>query len=82
MCDSGTKVLIVHHLLLQVAELARSETPELKHLIAIAETADEVASFWSLIEHAPQISVPVVIAPQKDLSVCPTQVVPQGYPRV
>ncbi len=79
--DSGAKVLIVHQALRQVAELARSEAPELKHLIVIEETADEIASFWSLIEHAPQIPVPVVIAPQADLAVLPYSSGTTGLPK-
>ncbi len=81
LCDSGVELLIVHQALRQVAELARSEVPELKRLIAISETSDEVASFWDLIEHAPQIPVPVVIAPTEDLAVLPYSSGTTGLPK-
>ncbi len=79
--DSGTKVLIVHRSLRQVADLARSEAPELKQLITIAETADEVESFWNLIEQAPQIPVSVAVAPQTDLAVLPYSSGTTGLPK-
>ena len=81
LCDSGAEVLIVHQALRQVAELARSEAPELKRLIVIEETADEVTSFWSLIEQAPQIPVLRVIAPTEELAVLPYSSGTTGLPK-
>ena len=81
LCDSEAKVLIVHQTLRQVAELARSEAPELQHTISIEKTADDVGSFWHLIEHSSQISVPVVIAPQTDLAVLPYSSGTTGLPK-
>ncbi len=69
--DSGARILIVHKALLEVAELAKKETPSLERVIQIAPSSDDAESFWGVIESARTTPPRVEIDPKTDLAALP-----------
>ena len=69
---SGAGILIVHHELAAVAELARVDAPSLQRMIAIEDGAAPPDSFWGLIAAADPSDAPQVpVDPGNDLAVLP-----------
>lgn len=68
---SGAPVLIVHDSLLEMAEAAAKDTPGLKRLIVILDSADDPTSFWGMIDAAEGEPTPVEIDPINDLAALP-----------
>jgi len=68
---SGAQALIVHHTLADAADLALSSVDGVKERILIAETADAVPSFWSLIEAQSGPPPEPAIDPLDDLAALP-----------
>ncbi len=68
---SGAAVLIVHHSLMDMAEVAAKDTPTLQRIIAIDDSTDDAGSFWGLIGAASGEPTPVAIDPARDLAALP-----------
>lgn len=68
---SGAAVLIVHESLLDMAEAAAKDAPNLQRLIVINDSANEAGSFWGLIDAALGEPVHVEIDPVHDLAALP-----------
>jgi len=68
---SGTRLLIVHRSLIEMAELAAKDAPNLRHTIVIQEGADDAASFWGLIANASGSDPHVDVDPANDLAALP-----------
>ena len=69
--NSGSRVLVVHHSLLEMARLARDAAPGVERLIVIEDSADDSDSLWGLIESAPSAVPDVRIDPMEDLAALP-----------
>ena len=69
--NSGSRILVVHTAVLEMARLARDSTPGVERLVVIEDSADDPASFWGLIESAPSAIPDVRIDPTEDLAALP-----------
>ncbi len=69
--DSGSRILVVHESVLEVARLARDATPGVERFVVIGDSATDVDSFWGLIESAPSAVPDVRIDPMEDLAALP-----------
>ena len=69
--NSGSRILIVHESVLQMAHLARDAAPGVERLVVIKDSAADPASFWGLIESAPSAVPDVQIDPMQDLAALP-----------
>ena len=69
--NSGSRILVVHESVLEMARLARDAAPSVERFIVIEDSADDSDSFWGLIESAPSAVPDVRIDPIEDLAALP-----------
>ncbi len=68
---SGAEVLIVHHSLVDVADLARPDAGELRETVIIAKGPNVAHSFWALIDAQTGPPTPPDLDPYEDLAALP-----------